>query len=72
MKKIGRWTGIVYPDDVDDASIGECFTLIPPERENDKEWLHKLTASNKVLCGGCIHGCRESRHREVYYIHEKG
>lgn len=60
MKRLGCYTGTVYPNDVDTSTIGECCVCIPPEHEDNQEWIQKETLRNKIRCGGCPGGCPKS------------
>lgn len=61
MKRVGFYTGRVYPDDVDAATIGECCTFIPKEDEGDEEKIQLLRFRGLVKCAQCPGGCPESQ-----------
>ena len=61
MKRVGFYTGRIYPDDVDTSTIGECCTLISKEDEEDEERVQLLRLRGKVMCAQCPGGCPESQ-----------
>ena len=61
MKRVGFYTGKVYPDDVDAATIGECCTFIPKEDEEDEEKIQLLRLRGKINCSQCPGECPESQ-----------
>lgn len=61
MKRIGFYTGNVYPDDVDTAAIGECCRFISKEDEENEEKMKALRLLGKTRCAQCPGGCPESQ-----------
>lgn len=60
MKRLGKFTGEIYPDDYDFSNAQECCVLISDEDAENKEYLEERRAKDLIECLSCG-GCPESR-----------
>ena len=63
MKRLGFFTGKIYDETIDTASIKECCLYLTKDNENNEEYIAERKADNKQRCMSCF-GCPISKEGE--------
>ena len=56
MKRLGKFTGTIYPDNYDKHKIWECCTQIPDDKANDEDFINEHHVRDLMDCMRCF-GC---------------
>lgn len=56
MKRLGMFTGTIYPDDYDFSQCPECCTMISDGQAEDKNFIARHHAKDLLSCLYC-RGC---------------
>lgn len=56
MKRLGYFTGKIYDESIDTATIQECCLSLTEEQAKDEDFIQKKNFENKMKCITCF-GC---------------
>ena len=64
MKRLGLFTGTVYPDDCDLSKVTECCLQLSEKQADDKAFIEQERIKNLAKCIGCM-GCPTAQRSKV-------
>lgn len=64
MKRLGKFTGIIYDENYDFSQCPECCLCITDEQANDEKFVNDYRVKSLVTCIGCM-GCPAAERRRV-------
>jgi uncharacterized protein with PIN domain len=64
MKRLGKFTKTIYPDDYDLSQCPECCTQISDDKANDEEFVNNYHVRDLMDCLRCM-GCPAAQKSRV-------